>query len=643
MFPSHNNPSRSNQADGQTPEPAASAPPPKPSLRILDNIPGAREEDLLQGLGTGYGDEIHYPLAQIDTELVLEDLAQPGDGLESILPLHHSRIPAASPVQTISQSASSNAGRSFSLPTDGRSLINATQHHGTTQTDQSALPGVYEAAGLLPRHYEFSWEDSRLLFGGQLFDMVGGAEAPSSQPSPIPEVTSLTPPASPPRSRAQTCLSNDTQDLVAGAGGFADSDSVTSSCRGSNFTVDGELNPQVFRAIDWTVDLLFDDFVRSHAAQKSQNPSKISRSQDVSHASRDSHRVNKSTKRGERSSKRKGSGEDEDEDPRKGKATSRSARSQTSQYLACPFLKWRPRRYRQRCMRRLSTISHVKDHLKKEHYHPYCTNCYCTLPGDRRDHHICENVPAAPPVEPVSYGARKKIDLAIKKPNPVIEKWQDIYRAIFGTEPSCPSSPFLDYDAWETVERVREFISSDSSKAIIAKRGQSLRAQGIDPDKVELLIIDQLFARVASLLDSGNQEQSSGGVPVDETHNDNYLTAPACSNQARNPDDASVLSGTDSYGVQGFHDATVIPQMSPVLGLDEHFETMPRTDVDWKSLNAAAIGDLEPSGLEMDTSETHFDPSSFLVGAGFPTSNERFVQFHEEEEQLYGSGVQLDF
>lgn len=515
---------------------------------------------------------------------------------------------------------------------------------------QSALPSSHGATDLFPRNYEFLWKDSSLFFSDEPFEVAGTAEGPSSQSSLDPEVTSASPPAPPappaPHNSpiAHRLYTDDAETLggiggaFVGMGGGADTYSI----------LDNEPDRQVLDVIDWMAELLWEDFMRCCGTQESRRHNRASRSQDAPHARRHPHRANgKSTKGGKGSSQRNGSERDGDgdEDPRKGKQPSRPARSKTSKHLACPFLKWKPARYEDRCMRKLTTISHVKQHLEKEHYQRYCPRCYQTLTKDQPDHrHLpdYQNARGAPPGDFVTYDAREKIKQTIdSRSKSATEKWQCIYRVIFPKESQCPN-PFLDYNAWKKIDRLERHLDCDTAKRTLKEQAQRWQEQGLSGHQLTARIIDCVYARLRQQLNTDDQAYSSSDVSGDEAYDDNHSAGPAYPNQALSLDDSSNLHEIDSHDVQRFYESTAATQMCPTLGLNEHFGSMSRGDVDWETPNAAANGDLEAYGQEMDTSETPDDFSRLLGDPDFSLGSGNPLQVYEEEDLTYRLGQQLD-
>ncbi|KAJ4325203.1 hypothetical protein N0V84_003585 [Fusarium piperis] len=308
-------------------------------------------------------------------------------------------------------------------------------------------------------------------------------------------------------------------------------------------------------------------------------------------------------------------------------------------------LLWNPDRFKDRCFKMLATISHIKQHLKTEHYQRYCPQCYTTLSKDQADHRHppgYENAQGAPPGSFVTYDAREKIEQIIKKRSKsATEKWQCIYRVLFPKELRCPN-PFLDRHAWEKIDLLDQHIRSDRPKIILAKKAKVWRSQGFTDDQTIWRVLDSAFARLAEIINLDDQAYSSDGVPEDEADDDNDSTEPTYSSQALHLDGSSVLPDIDSHGAQPFHDQTVATLMPPGLGLDEHFGTMPGGDFEWETRSTATNGDLETFGQGVDTSETHVDFSNPPVDPDFSTNSESLTPFYEEEERLYRLGQQLD-
>lgn len=348
-------------------------------------------EDDLSGpllLSMGRGIEAHeyeaaqYPL-DLGGELESKDLPRPGANRESVLPSVPPELQKTGHSQTESLSEPSAGGGTFSGTLDCPSSANLSHR----EIDDASI-------GLFPWRFEFSWEDSRLLFANEPFDVDGTAQTLSSKASPNSETAFTTRPVSNPRSKSSVRGDHESWSVLGtglfGAGGVAESwaasdvardleveseawaDSSTSSI--SDSISERDVEPQFAIAhqdyMDRLFMLLFDDYTRSYAPQRPQKSgSATGKDQSGSHAHCDSTRRTERngipTKRASKQTKHKaikGSGESEDGDSSgKGKGTSGAPRSKKPRAFACPYVKWRPRSYEAICTNRMTRIRDVRN------------------------------------------------------------------------------------------------------------------------------------------------------------------------------------------------------------------------------------------------------------------------------------------
>lgn len=575
-----------------------------------------------------------------------EDLYQPEPELAPILPMLPWRVPTAPPLSTMAQSDTSDTGRSFSMPTDGLSSTNFSQRHEAATPEAQMIYPASHNRGVRSflRNYEFSWKDSRLLFASEPFDVDQAVETPSCAANPNSETASTTTPVANPRVQSSSSRGHEFQHLfgadLLGIGGLAASwaasgvggnlqttsatyavsstSSESQSTAGTDPDTQTPRPPQAViaygRAIDEMVELFLDHYLRSYAPQRSQKRNSAARNdQDASLGGRDSarrtNRNGKSTSRTSGSSKRKpigGSGESEDEDSHgKGQNSSATARFANSPYLACPFLKFKPKSYLKACGVKLTTISHVKDHLKGKHYKQYCTKCYKTFEKDNTTDHGCIPKPTAP-VELITNQKLQAIERRVDRTKSLREKWQSIYKVLFPDEPLC-LDPFLDLIRSEKIKEIEDYLRSRGTLDLLQAVLEGSEFRGENAAKICRLFREEFFPRLLSLECAFDGEMDSlSNVSRKLAEDDNQTAELAHPDRTLDPDPdgihAFVSRFTQSHGLQHSPDSTEIIQTYPFMDLNGHstaFDGQPSIDVDDRQRpNTVEIADPELTGPE---------------------------------------------
>ncbi|KAH6987072.1 hypothetical protein EDB80DRAFT_898341 [Ilyonectria destructans] len=555
MLPFHNSSSDSNPADPSMSagavSPAHTATHKKLSLRMPNEGATTREDDLSGPLllNMGRGIEAHeyeatpYPL-DLGGEPEFKDLPRPGANRESVLPSGPPEIPTTRRSQTTSLPEPSDGGASFSVPVDCPSSANLSHREITnpeTQTTHSTSSDIdNRAIGLFPWKYQFSWEDSSLLFANEPFNVDGTAQTLSSKASPNSEIAFTTPPVSNPRSK--TSLRGDHESwsflgtglfgVRASTESWAASDvardleteseawAVSSTNSTSNSISKRDLDPQFIIAhedvIDRLVMLLFDDYTRSYAPQRSQKPgSTTGKDQSVSHSDCDSTRRTERngipTKRASRQTRRKaikGSGESEDGDsPDKGKSTSGTPRLKKPRVFACPFLKWRPESYVAICTKKMTRIRDVRAHLIKKHYVPYCINCYKALANGTASIHGCIKKPTAP-VECVTDEKLEAINERADRRKSHEQQWQQFYGVLFPGEPMC-LDPFLDSVVEEEMDELTSYVEHGGLGELLREEIKIMGFRGETAARFYKGAMRRFVPKAAALLRAYNSERHS--------------------------------------------------------------------------------------------------------------------------------------
>ncbi|KAH7127917.1 hypothetical protein B0J13DRAFT_646016 [Dactylonectria estremocensis] len=454
--------------------------PKKFSLRVLDggHGPATREEDLSRGplllnIGYGFGTEYHQAIDS-STQAYLDGGDENSSQLYTELVLVP-QMPLGSsvtvPSTTISHSDASTAGGSLSVPpTDGGSLTN------------------FPPRALFPWRFEFSWQDSCLLFDGESFSVASAPQTWSLKASPGSCITPTTPPPSHPLSL--TCQHDGNQTHypslsfdLAGVGGSATSlDSLLADemdwelelafgqLISFNYgPISSEAKLSLKQSLAALADELYDDFIRSYAPGRSQKRDRPTTAGDADAAGSNPDRKRaklansmEKTASAPYDGSEESDGEDLD-DKRQGSA--RPVQYQSSFGLACPFFKWNHVMFED-CCRGFTAIRYLKSHIKETHLPPppYCQNCYQTGFTGNEPNHQCSHVHIPPPglLTPERVSCIQKRAERTKSTG---DQWRHIYRTIFPDTP-CPN-PYLHFtksepgyvrDYYHHSERVRKLL-----------------------------------------------------------------------------------------------------------------------------------------------------------------------------------------
>ncbi|KAK6380611.1 hypothetical protein LTS17_004811 [Exophiala oligosperma] len=139
-------------------------------------------------------------------------------------------------------------------------------------------------------------------------------------------------------------------------------------------------------------------------------------------------------------------------------------------WLACPFSKKNPRRYRSCYRNRLTKISYVKQHLSRHHCYPiYCTNCMATFDSEEiRDAHArahsCEEQPVIQ-WEAVSEAQKRQLSQRVPRRMSETEQWYTIFEILFPGSPR-PKTPFVDGELSEELSSFQDFATSQGPAII---------------------------------------------------------------------------------------------------------------------------------------------------------------------------------
>ncbi|KAF5662219.1 hypothetical protein FHETE_8109 [Fusarium heterosporum] len=493
------------------------ATPTKPSLRILDGSANATtlQEDLtngplLLGLGSRQGSPEHDMSGlPSDLESELPERHHVNENSPYTLPFRLSGPPSA---QTLTESEPSLSGPSYSVPTTSLPCESVAYH------EMSPPP--------LPRRFEFSWENSGLCFAGDPLHIVKVLKNPYSEANPATELAFLT-------SRElffgpQVLLSgtSDHDSLVAGIGGFYGSEdswstvtlpqdlelaymrapaSSTSSKPDTIMkdnlteqTLDPMVHIAIRKKIEWVAHELVDDFLRSYAPQEKRKRTATTEENYTDNSPTTKSGANQKSGEGSQvrheTHKRKKIGNNEgseDEEP----GPSSKTKSEDSLYFACPFIKWRPLRYKN-CTRRYKLVNKVRAHVRKDHMQTYCPTCSKIFADKFIPIHTCEkNLP------PHDHIITKEMHLQLEKPKSKNltqeEEWHRVYNILFPNEPPC-LNPYVDEETARKQGIVEQYFYQPKAQAIIHREFR----EGFG-NHISKQIIDVLYNHILPLLEEG--------------------------------------------------------------------------------------------------------------------------------------------
>ncbi|SPJ78930.1 uncharacterized protein FTOL_07321 [Fusarium torulosum] len=426
---------------------ASAAAPTKPSPRILDqaltNLT-TREQDLAHGpLLLGFGDgqgyvQDHHP-SDLGLELASEESAHDSAN-ESIPPSLHWGVPLSSSAHAMTQSTISRSGPSLTLPSG------SIKHETVYDPEEKTTPPP-------PWHHEFSWENSHLCFDSEPLEIAKVLGEQFSEANPTSE--SKYPASRASFSRLPAPLSgaggSDPFSTI-GIGGFVSSaegwptlslpqDFEVASMGSSAFSDSSELDstmgddyieessdPMVAIAMEkraeWLAEVLFDDFFRSYAGQRSRK--RTAAAEDLpSEAGNKAQSFGGDRGHAKRPRKSRVAGRSEgsgDEDSGgDGQGPSRAAKYSDSKYLACPFLKWNPMRHQQ----------------------TYCPKCEIIFKQTNIPTHACNPNRVRPrghmtEAKLLQIEAIRGSEVEWKKK----QQWERFYEILFPNEPPCLSPYF---------------------------------------------------------------------------------------------------------------------------------------------------------------------------------------------------------
>ncbi len=216
--------------------------------------------------------------------------------------------------------------------------------------------------------------------------------------------------------------------------------------------------------------------------------------------------------------------------------------------LACPFLKFDPSSHSGCSSRRLTTISSVKEHLRRRHFHPFsCSRCWEVFEDqDGETKHIrdCDKFPkmfSEPPF--VNRDKMERMNVESRHPVPA-GRWYELYDILFPGQPP-PTSPYLENTLVLELADIRQFCMSSGPQIVcdvlrqFDAAGDGVSLASLHTDNTSAI----LCAAVDRVFDHWEKEQRSGESTL-ESCSDPVRSRAGCPPPAmRSPPNPSDLLG----------------------------------------------------------------------------------------------------
>nr|CEG03329.1 unnamed protein product [Fusarium acuminatum CS5907] len=582
---------------------AAGAAPTKPSLRTLGqdltNLT-TREQDLAHGpllLGFGNGQEyVEDPhLSDLGLELASQVSAH-NSANESVMPSLHWGVPLSSSAQAMTEPTASRSGASLTVPSS--STAHEAVHH---PREQPTLPvNQHGAVLLLPRHYEFSWENSRLCFDTTPLEIVEVLEEQYSEANPASESRFSASRASFSGFPAPLSGAGESDPFsTTGIGGFCSSAEVrpalylpedfdVASMKSSAFSDSSEFeeivvddyitessDPGVAIAREnraqWLAELLFDDFIRSYAPQRSRKQTAAAEDQNL--ASGPSNKAQsfgsnrghvKKSRKSRDAGRSEGSGDEDSGDD--GQGPLRAAKSSDSKYLACPFLKWNPIEYATTCCLKFKQIRYVKRHLRLKHQRDYCPDCEMIFEETNIQTHVCD----PNRIRPLDLMTKEKLSAIEAIRGSEVEwkkrsQWYEIYGIIFPNEPPC-FSPYFNKEADRNLFELERYFRLPEVRERMESRAHAYQVRGNFCRLLFAVIFPDAWEGY------GINDEREPYMTHDKEYPAQHIQPSKIVNSGTR--ETIISPDTGNYTSQHLHDGIAMPQSCAITGSTDHPASM---------------------------------------------------------------------
>ncbi|KAK7943098.1 uncharacterized protein PG986_012211 [Apiospora aurea] len=153
------------------------------------------------------------------------------------------------------------------------------------------------------------------------------------------------------------------------------------------------------------------------------------------------------------------------------KATNKRRTPNRRLWLACPFAKKDPVRYRSCYRYYLGRIRDVKQHLTRCHRKPfYCPICWKIFEEEKlRDDHVrlgkCPRRPEVE-IEGISEQQKKELGQRVSPKMPEEQQWFTVFNILFPLHPR-PRSPYIDRDLSEQMSVFHDFYTSKGPELLL--------------------------------------------------------------------------------------------------------------------------------------------------------------------------------
>ncbi|PMD33002.1 hypothetical protein L207DRAFT_639741 [Hyaloscypha variabilis F] len=199
---------------------------------------------------------------------------------------------------------------------------------------------------------------------------------------------------------------------------------------------------------------------------------------------------------------------------------------ESQESFACPFLKWNPITYSGCCVKKLSSISFVKQHLHRKHTpERYCQTCHTAdfSDEDKLQSHIkigkctCRDRTM---LDGISYQQRFQLSRKSKPKSSKEEQWYAIWQILF-PEDRRPSSIYIDTDLALEMRQFRKYCESHGPAIMRGDIESDPAWQSFDITEEQRRALDRLIAQgINTLFDNWYSRNSSASTTSERQSND---------------------------------------------------------------------------------------------------------------------------
>ncbi|KAK0627474.1 hypothetical protein B0T14DRAFT_579591 [Immersiella caudata] len=235
--------------------------------------------------------------------------------------------------------------------------------------------------------------------------------------------------------------------------------------------------------------------------------------------------------RSKRPREREGNGEardaSSDQDPRTAKQRKRRLDKSRRPCLACPFYKKAPARYCSCHSKIISTISHLKQHLSRNHQLPvYCAICKAVFPeeADRDAHTVQQTCQLRTDIthDGLTTGQKAKLAIRASPTIPEEQQWFEIFDILFPGYCPRPTSAYIHGELVAETENYQDFERMEGPAIILEVLGRAgVRIENVSNPEHDLsvfrenLLADALTAIARRWLESRDSRQSTEAPVLD--------------------------------------------------------------------------------------------------------------------------------